>query len=120
MDSSGNLAVGWTASDGMRIGHYTPAGVQQGTIIGPFGKGSTPCASTLSVTPSGNLAVTWGVLRQVVLFGTGNPQNSCARAGQWLNADGTTHGTPMVIESGTDELNGADATAAVDGLGSII
>ena len=120
MDSSGNLAVGWTASDGIRIGHYTPAGVQQGSIIGPLGKGSKSCASTLSVTPSGNLAITWGVLRQVDLFGTGTPQNSCARAGQWLNADGTTHGTPMVVESGTDELNGADATAAVDGLGSII
>jgi hypothetical protein len=119
MDASANLAVGWAADDGLRIAKYSLTGGSSGAVIGPIGNGDPLCASTLSVAPSGVMAVTWGQLKSVDLFGTGQPSPSCEKDGQYLNTDGTANGTAFVLESGLDELNGYDIAAGVDGSGNL-
>jgi hypothetical protein len=120
MDATGNLTIGWTTTDGLSAVRYAASGKQLGSVIGPIGHDGTPCTSTLSVGPSGTLAVTWGILRGVDLFGTGKPSPSCGKMAEFLKADGTAIGAPMVIENGTDELNGADMATAFDGTGKIV
>jgi hypothetical protein len=132
VDASGNYAVEWVdyyvadpfrihvsryAADGTFQGEITPIQIPTNYYNNSFHPYQNP---TLSMAPSGDFVVTWGVRTQIDLFGDGYLYDSFDKDGQYFHADGTANGNAFVIASDPSFLTFTDMATAVDGGGNLV